>query len=132
MNLNLFEFTEADLKSNRLGLFSERQRRWVDGMAEGIRRSQRGGLPVILFFLVLGLGIFFGMTFSVAGARTAFLSDPLNLAVVGAIIPVVLGIFGLSVISANRRAEQFKASAVLKAEERAQLDEEHSSKTGST
>jgi hypothetical protein len=132
VNLNLFEFTEEDLKSNRLGLLSAKQRRWIDGMAEGIRRSQRGGFPIILFFLTLGLGIFLGMTFSVEGARRAFLSDPLNLMIVCAIVPIVLGIFGLSVISANRRAERLRSSAVLRAEGRVQLDESHSSKTGST
>jgi hypothetical protein len=132
MNLNLFEFTEEDLKSNHLGLFSAKQRQWVENMAEGMRHSQRGGLPVILFFLALGLGLFLGMTLTNESARRAFLSDPINLLIVCAIVPVVLGIFGLSIHFADRRAEQFRNAPVMKAEGPATLEETHSSEVGST
>jgi hypothetical protein len=132
MILNIFEFTEEDLKSNRLGLLSASQRKWVDGMASGIRSSQRGGLPIVAFFLLLGVGLFFGMTLSNESARKALLANPSNLIVICATIPIVLGIFGVSIYFANRRADRLANSNVLRAEGKVRLDESHSSKVGST
>lgn len=131
MKLTFFEFTPEDLSSNQRGIITTRQLEFIKGMAEGIRRSQRGGLPVILFFLLLGLGIFFSMTFSNESARKAFLSDSLNIIVMCSIPPVVLAIFGIAIFFANRRAAQLEESGLKVAEGEISWDEE-SSKAGPT
>jgi hypothetical protein len=132
MILNIFEFTEEDLKSNRLGLLSANQRKWVEGMAGGIRRSQRSLFPVLIFFMILGLGLFLGMTLSNESTRKAFLADPSTLIVLCGSVLVILGIFGASIFFANRRAERLANSQVARAEGKVRLDEKRSSKTGTT
>lgn len=131
MKLTIYEFTPEDLASNQRGFITPSQTEFIKGMADGIRRSQRGGLPLVIFFLLLGLGIFFGMTFSNESARKAFLSDPVNLLVMCSIPPIVLGIFGISIYLANRRAAQLEESGLKVAEGEISWDEEYS-KTGPT
>ncbi|NWF63496.1 MAG: hypothetical protein HXY38_04240, partial [Chloroflexi bacterium] len=78
MRLTFYEFTDEELQSNRRGFITPRQKQWVQGMAKGIRASQRGGFPIIIFFMILGFGLILGMNLSNERARVAFLSDPLN------------------------------------------------------
>lgn len=126
MKLTFYDFSPEDLASNRRGFVTPGQREFIRGIAKGIRRSQTGGLPIILFFLLLGMGLFFGMTFSNESARRAFLSDPLNIAVMCSIPPVVMGIFGLSIFFAYRRAARLEESGLKAAEGDIEWDEEYS------
>jgi len=124
--LTFYEFTEEELRSNQRGFITPSQKKWIEGMAQGIRRSQRGGFPIVVFFLIVGLGLILGMSFSNERARAAFLADPLNIVVLCATIPVILGIFGLSIFFANRRAARLVESELKKAEGVIRWDEEHS------
>ena len=131
MLLTFYEFTDEDLNSNQRGLITPRQRQWVLGMAKGIRASQRGGFPIVIFFMILGFGLVLGMNLSNERARIAFLSDPLNIILLCAAIPVSLGIFGLGAFFANRRAAKLERSR-LKAAEGVIEWEEESSRVGPT
>lgn len=131
MLLTFYEFTDEDLNSNQRGLITPRQRQWVLGMAKGIRASQRGGFPIVIFFMILGFGLVLGMNLSNERARIAFLSDPLNIILLCAAIPVILGIFGLGAFFANRRAAKLERSR-LKAAEGVIEWEEESSRVGPT
>jgi hypothetical protein len=131
-SLVMFEFTEDDLKSNKLGLFSASQKEVIKNYSDGIRKSQQGGLKVVVFFLVLGLCMILGMFLSSESYRALLFSDPTILIVLITIVPVVLGIFALSIYFAHQRADRFLNSEVKKVEGMARLDEEHSSKIGST
>ena len=131
MRLTFYDFTEEELQSNRRGFITPRQKQWVLGMAKGIRASQRGGFPFVVFFMILGFGLVLGMNLSNERARIAFLSDPLNIILLCAAIPVILGIFGLGAFFANRRAAKLERSR-LKAAEGVIEWEEESSRVGPT
>ena len=126
-----FEFTEEDLKSNKRGFFSASQKATLKSYAEGMRRTQRGGLWVVIFFLFFGLCIILGMFLSNESSRTAFFSSPFNLIALALIIPVVLGIFALSIWAAYRRADQLTNAELKSIEGVARLDETHESGIGS-
>ncbi len=131
MLLNLFEFGDEDLAMNRRGLMTARQTEWVRNMAGGLRRSQAGVAKTGIFFLFFGLCVVFGMYWINESTREALLSNPSDFLPVLIVIPVVTAVFVSSIYFANRRAERLLASGVRKAEGLIQLDEEHSSETGS-
>lgn len=129
--LNLFEFNESDLNSNRLGLISPRQQESLKQYAGGIRKSQWSSVWVIGFFLPFGLCLIFGMYLSNESARRALFSDPLNLIMILAIIPIVIFIVSISIFFANRRAHKLENAELKRVEGVVSHDEEHS-KYGTT
>jgi hypothetical protein len=131
-SMSPFEFTEEDLKSNKHGFLSASQKAILNGFAEGTRRTQRGGLWVVIFFLFLGLCIILGMSLSNESTRRALFSSPFNLIALAMTIPVVLGIFGLSIWAAYRRADRLESAELKSVEGMARLDENHDSDVGST
>lgn len=131
MLLNIFEFGEDDLASNRRGMMTARQRMWIQNMAGGIRRSQAGTAKAGIFFLFFGLCVVLGMYLSNESARTALISNPANFLPLLVVVPIVAAVFALSVYFANRRADRLLGSGVRKAEGTARLAEERSSETGS-
>ena len=127
----LYEFTEEDLRSNQRGFITPAQMQFLNSFAKGIVALHRSGWPIIIFFLILGLGMILALNLSNESTRRAFFSDPIIAIVLCVTIPVVLGIYGISAIFAKRRADQI-ASPVLKiAEGTITLDEE-SSRVGTT
>ncbi|MBL8099381.1 MAG: hypothetical protein JNK81_09375, partial [Anaerolineales bacterium] len=90
MNLNIFEFNESDLNSNRMGLISARQQQALNQYAGGIRKSQWSSVWVIGFFLPFGLCLILGMYLSNESTRQALFSDPLNFIMILAVIPIVI------------------------------------------
>jgi hypothetical protein len=129
--MSTFEFTEEDLKSNKRGFLSASQKAMLKGYAEGMRRTQRGGLWVVIFFLFLGLCIILGMSLSNESTRRALFSSPFNLIALAMTVPVVLGIFGLSIWAAYRRADRLANAELKSVEGIARLDETHDSDVGS-
>ena len=130
--MGIFEFTEEDLRSNQRGFISDAQKVTIKNMADSIRNSQWGGLKVVVFFLFLGLCIILGMFLSSESYHVMLFTDPFILIVLMAIVPVVLGIFALSIYSAYRRADRLQNSELKKVEGVVRLDETHSSNIGST
>jgi hypothetical protein len=130
--LAMFEFTDDDLNSNKRGFISASQKKIIQNYADGIRKSQQGGWKVVVFFLVLGLCMILGMMLSSESYRALLFSDPTILIVLALTVLVVLGIFGLSIYSAHKRADRFLNSELKKVEGPIRLDETHSSKVGST
>jgi len=129
--LNLFEFNESDLNSNRLGLISPRQQESLKQYAGGIRKSQWSSVWVIGFFLPFGLCLIFGMYLSNESTRRALFSDPLNFIMILAVIPIVIFIIGLGIFFANRRANKLEQAELKRVEGIVSHDEEHS-KYGTT
>ena len=131
-SLSMFEFTEEDLKSNKRGFFSASQKATLKGYAEGMRSTQRGGLWVVVFFLFFGLCIILGMSLFNESSRRALFASPFNLIVLAMTIPVVLGIFALSIWAAYRRADRLTNAELKSVEGVARLDESHDDGVGST
>ena len=130
-SLAMFEFTEEDLKSNQRGFISPAQKETIKNFAKGIRSSQSGGLKFGVFFLFFALCLMLGMFLSVESYRSMLLTDPTILIMLCLTGFVVLGIFGLSMYGANRRANRLLNSELKKVEGVVVLDETHSSKVGS-
>ena len=131
MNLNIFEFTESELNSNRLGLISARQQEQLNNYAKGMRKSQWSSVWVVGFFLPFGLCLIFGMYLSNESSRAALFSNPMNLLMILAVIPIVAVIVGLGIFFAYRRANRLENSELKRVEGVVQHDEEHS-KYGTT
>lgn len=112
MNLNLFEFNEDDLRSNRGGMMSARQREWVEGMADGMRDAGKGGIWIALFFMVLGICMIFGLMILSAGFE-GFLQQAPNYWPVLCVFPIVFGIMGLSRFWAAQRANRLREAPLL-------------------
>jgi hypothetical protein len=129
--LTFYEFTEEDLKSNRNGFITPRQKAWIQGFAKGISGTQRGNAKIAIIFPIIGLCLILGMNLSNERARAAFLSDPTYLIVLILIVPFVAGIFAISIYFADRRAARLAEAALKKAEGIVELDEEYS-KVGPT
>jgi hypothetical protein len=88
--LTFYEFTEEDLKSNRNGFITPRQKEWVKGFAKGISGMQRGNAKIAIIFPFIGLCLILGMNLSNERARAAFLSDPTYLIVLLLVVPLWL------------------------------------------
>jgi|GEM_PF-5693407 hypothetical protein len=77
--MNIFDFTEEDLKSNQRGHISPRQREWLNMTARGIRSSSWTSVSVTVGFLFLGLCIILALYLQNEDSRAALFSNPLNL-----------------------------------------------------
>jgi uncharacterized membrane protein YjgN (DUF898 family) len=129
----VYEFTEQELISNQRGFMSFGQKEMIYQYAAGIRRLQRATAKVAVIFPFIGLCIILGISLSNEDARAALFSNILNLIVLAGLIPLVLGIFALSIYLADRRADKLSTAQLSTVEGRVQLDETtHSSGVGST
>jgi hypothetical protein len=132
MNLSIYEFTDEELKSNKRGFISPGQKKMINGMAGGIRRSQMGNAKVAIIFPFIGLCMVLGLSLSNEDSRAAFFASPMNLIVLILLVPLIIGIFALSIYFANKRADRLTNSELSVVEGMVRLDESHSSKVGST
>lgn len=129
--LTFYEFTEEDLKSNRNGFITPRQKEWINGFAKGISGMQRGNAKIAIIFPVIGMCIFFAIMLPNESARTAFFADLTFVIIFALLVPFIAGIFALSVYFADRRAARLAEAKLKKAEGTVALDEEYS-KVGPT
>jgi hypothetical protein len=129
MSMSIFEFTESDLNSNRLGLISARQQEQLNQFAAGIRKSQWSSLWVVGIFLPFALCLILGMYLSNESSRAALFSSPWNLIVILAVVPIVLAFIGFGIFLAYRRANKL-SEPTLKIAEGVIAFEEESSKYG--
>ena len=128
--MNIFDFTEEDLKSNQRGLVSPRQREWLNMTARGIRSSSWTGIYVTVGFMFLGLSITLALYLQNEDSRAALFSNPLNLLVFPATIVAVAIILAFSIWLARRIAERLMSAQIQSAQGKVRLDEE--SAEGST
>jgi hypothetical protein len=128
---SVYEFTEEELRSNQRGFVSDGQKEMLHQIAKGIRRSQRSTAKIAIIFPFIGLCMILGLSLSNESARAALFSNMINLVILGLLIPIVVGIFWLSIYFADKRADQLAASRVSSVEGKVSLDETHSSKVGS-
>jgi hypothetical protein len=127
----VYEFSEEELRSNQRGVISDGQKEMLRQLAVGIRGSQRNTAKIAIVFPLIGLCLILGLSLSNESARVALFSSSINLIVLILLIPVILGIFGLSIYFADKRADRLASPQLLKVEGKVSLDETHSSKVGS-
>jgi hypothetical protein len=123
--MNLFDFTEEDLKLNKRGQVSLRQREWLNMTAQGIRGSSWTSVYVTVGFLIFGLCLILGLYLQNEDSRAALFSNPLNLLVFPATIIAVAIILTLSIIYMRRLANRLAGAQIQSAQGKIRLDEEH-------
>ena len=122
--MNLFDFTEEDLKLNQRGYVSPRQREWLNMTAHGIRSSSWTSVYVTVGFLFLGLCIILALYLQNEDSRAALFSNPLNLLVFPATIFAVAVILTLSIFYMRRLANRLAGAQIQSAQGKIRLDEE--------
>lgn len=122
--MNLFDFTEEDLKLNKRGQISPRQREWLNMTARGIRGSSWTSVYVTVGFMFLGLCIILALYLQNEDSRAALFSNPLNLLVFPATIIAVAVILTLSILYMRRLANRLAGAQVQSAQGQVRLDEE--------
>jgi len=116
--MNLFDFTEADLKSNQRGYVSPRQRELLNMTARGIRSSSWTSVYVTVGFLFLAVYL------QNEDSRAALFSNPLNLLVFPATIVAVAAILAFSIWLARRISRRLMNAQLQSAQGKIRLDEE--------
>lgn len=129
--LTFYEFTEEDLKSNRNGFITARQKAWITAFAKGMSGMQRSHAKIAIIFPLIGICIFFAILLPNESARTAFFADPIFVIIFALLIPFIAGIFALSIYFADRRSARLVEAEVKKAQGTVRFDEE-SSRVGTT
>ena len=122
--MNLFDFTEEDLKLNKRGQVSPRQREWLNMTASGIRSSSWTSVYVTVGFMFLGLCIILALYLQNEDSRAALFAHPLNLLVFPATIFAVAAILALSIFYMRRLANRLAGAQVQSAAGKVRLDEE--------
>jgi hypothetical protein len=123
--MNVFDFTEEELKLNQRGQVSPRQREWLNMTARGIRSSSWTSVYVTVGFMFLGLCIILALYLQNEDSRAALFSNPLNLLVFPATILAVAVILTLSIFYMRRLANRLAGAQVQSAQGKVRLDEEH-------
>ena len=77
--MNVFDFTEEELKLNQRGRVSARQRDWLNMTARGIRSLSGMNAVIAVGFVFLGLCITLGLYLQNEDTRAALFANPLNL-----------------------------------------------------
>src|SRR5688572_12661475 len=127
--MNLFDFNEEDLKLNKRGQVSPRQREWLNMTARGIRSSSWTSLYVTVGFLFLGLCIILALYLQNEDSRAALFANPLNLLVFPATIVAVAAILAFSIWLAHRISLRLMNAQIQTAQGKIRLDEERDRKS---
>ena len=125
-----FDFTEAELISNRSGILSQRQKEVLKATAHGVRASSKSGVWVILFFSALGLCIMLAMFLqSMQGMDARSLRTLAPQVAIGLCFSVlaVFVITVLSVIYSRKMAAKLETAPLLSAEGVISHDTDYSS-----
>lgn len=130
MNLNLFEFSEEDIQTNRSGRVSAAQKKWLAGMGQGVWRMSKFNAWIGLGFLLFGSCLIFGLWMSNEDSRRAFFSNPVNLFVLAVTTGVVIGILGVSLFFAGRLANRLSSPKLQAAEGRVRVEEASAGNAG--
>ena len=108
----MFEFIEDDLKANKRGQLSQRQKDWLKSVGKGGGRLQGFNVWIALGFMFLGLCLILAMFLQNEDSRAALFANPMNLWIFPILIFIVVGILGLSLLLARWNANKLQ-NAVL-------------------
>jgi len=125
----MFEFNEEDLKANKRGQLSPRQKDWLKIVARGARSSSWTGAVVIIGFMFLGLCIIAALNLQNADTRAALFANPMNLLVFPLIVLVIFGVIVLSIALAYWNARKLENAILLSVTGNIRCDESYSSES---
>jgi hypothetical protein len=122
-----FDFTEEEVQLNKKGILSPRQKGVIKAMAHGIRSSSKGGVWVILGFMILGLGIIIPLNLQGLTARNLQTLGPQLLAGLCFTVVAILAMIILMLFMSRRQAAKLEVAPVLSAEGVISHDSDYSS-----
>ncbi len=127
-----FDFTEEELKLNRNGVLSQKQKQRMVAMAHGIRSSSKSGVWIILGFMFLGLCIMLAMFLQTMDSRTLQTLVPQMLGGLCFTVFAVLAMIALSLFVSSRQAAKLEAAQALSVEGVVWHDSSYSQQGGFT
>lgn len=128
----MFDFTEEDLKVNKRGQLSERQKEWLKIVARGVRSFSWKSAFISIGFTFLGLCIVLALYLQNEDSRAALFSSPINLIVFIGILPLILGILALVIFLNYRNANRLENSLPSSASGEIRFDQDSSGESGIT
>ena len=128
----MYEFTEEDLKHNKRGQLSPSQKEWLKMIARGARSFSWTNSFIAIGFAFFGLCIILALNLQNERTRAALFSDPINLIVLAAIIPLILGILALAIFFNYRNANKLENAVISSASGVVRFDTDSSGESGIT
>jgi len=130
--INIFDFNENDLSSNKRGQLSPRQKDWLKMVARGVRSFSWRSAFITIGFTLLGLCIVIALYLQNEDSRAALFSNPMNLIMFPAIMLLILGILALVIFLNYRNANRLENSGVSSASGVVRFDQDSSGESGIT
>ena len=127
-----FDFTEEEVQLNKNGILSSRQKEVLKATAGGIRASSKGGIWVILFFVVLGLCIIVATFMQGVDARRLQTLGPQMAIGLCFTVFAVFVITALSVLYSRQQAAKLEVAQLLSVEGIISHDSNYSMESGFT
>lgn len=125
-----FDFTDEELRSNKNGILSPRQKGVLKATASGIRTNSKSGVWIILFFLALGACIILAMFIGTMDKqRLQVLGPQLLLGLCFTAFAVSI-ITVLSIFLSRRTADRLESAPLLSAEGIVSHDSDYSVESG--
>jgi hypothetical protein len=128
----MFDFTEEDLKFNKRGQLSERQKEWLKMVARGVHSFSWKSAFISIGFTLLGLCIVLALYLQNEDSRAALFSSTINLIVFIGILPLILGILALVIFLNYRSANRLENSLLSSASGEVRFDQDSSGESGIT
>ena len=128
----MFEFNEDDLKANKRGQLSQRQKDWLKSVGKGGVRLQGFNVWIALGFMFLGLCLILAMFLQNEDSRAALFANPMNLWIFPILIFIVVGILGLSLLLARWNANKLQNAAFSSASGIVRLGQDSSGESNIT
>jgi hypothetical protein len=130
--MNMFDFTEEDLKVNKRGQLSARQKEWLKMVARGARTFSWRGAFISIGFTFLGLCIVLGLYLQNQDSRAALFSNAMNFIVFIGIVPLIFVILALVIFLSYRSANRLENSVMSSASGEIRFDQDSSGESGLT
>jgi hypothetical protein len=128
----MYEFTEEDLKYNKRGQLSPKQIEWLKMFAGGVRSYSWKSAFITIGFMFLGLCIVMALFLQNEDSRAALFADPMNLVIIAAIVPLILGVLALVIFLNYRNANKLENAVISSASGAVSFDEDSSGESNIT
>jgi membrane-associated HD superfamily phosphohydrolase len=128
----MFEFTDNDLNYNKHRQLSPNQKQWLNSMAGYSRKYSWRTAIFMTLFTIFGLCLIVGIFLANERSRAALFSNPINLVILIAVIPLVMVILGVAIFVNYRNATKLENAVVSSASGPIRFDSSYSSESGMT
>ena len=128
----MFEFTEDDLKANKRGQLSQRQKEWLKMVGKGGVRLQSFNVWIAIGFMFLGLCLILALFLQNENTRAALFANPSNVWIFPILVVVVASILALSLLLARWNANKLQNAVLSSASGKARFDRDSSGQSGIT